>query len=321
MPRLVRFPHFIAHQSRQDLAAHPALGHPVAGITEAIDDIGLPSPVTEEGEAIHRAIGGAAPAGGDGHLFERRKEAAQGAGEGGKITARRIKLGQMAVGKGEGVAPLAQHQPPLRGGAVVMHKGAAIHHGSAVRKLLGGQCIRRRVGYHHIGGDQHDTAAKLAKVLHHGAVEGQHHLAGTHLTLRRLHPRRLARLKALHGRVLIDLDPQLPRHPQQAAHQERRLHRTGVGAVEPLQMNVGAALARQFTLFNRLPLVKVSEFQLPQYRLHQATLGLAGGGVAGALDPQLCLYVVRVAEAGDLVHRLFGSLHQPGGLLLAKEAL
>ncbi|MNR26869.1 hypothetical protein D3C85_1441090 [compost metagenome] len=30
---------------------------------------------------------------------------------------------------------------------------------------------------------------------------------------------------------------------------------------------------------------------------------------------------MRLAEAGDLVHRLFGSLHQPGGLLLAKQAL
>ena len=80
-----------------------------------------------------------------------------------------------------------------------MDKGAAIHHGAVVLKLLGGQCIRRGVGYHHIGGDQHYAAAKLAKVRNHGAVEGQHHLAGTHLTLRCLHPRRLARLKALHG--------------------------------------------------------------------------------------------------------------------------
>lgn len=57
--------------------------------------------------------------------------------------------------------------------------------------------------------------------------------------------------------MFINLDPEFPRHPQQAAHQQRRLHRTRVRAVEPLQMNVGAALARQFTLFNRLPLVKV----------------------------------------------------------------
>ncbi len=121
--------------------------------------------------------------------------------------------------------------------------------------------------------------------------------------------------------MLIDLDAQLPRHPQQTAHQQCRLHRARVGAVEPLQMNVGAALARQFTLFNRLPLVKVGSLEFPQYRFHQAALRLAGGGVAGALDPQLRLYVVRFAEAGDLVHHLLGSLHQPGRLLLAKEAL
>ena len=176
--------------------------------------------MAEEGEAIYRAVGGAAPAGGDGHLLERWKEAAQGTGEGGKITARRIELGQMAVGKGEGVAPFAQHQPTLWGRAVVVDKGAAIHHGAAVRKLLGGNGIRRGVGYHHVGGDQHDTAAKLAKVLHHGAVEGQHHLAGVDDALRHLHPYRLAPFEALHGRVLIDLDPQFPRHPQQAAHQQ-----------------------------------------------------------------------------------------------------
>ncbi|MNL36743.1 hypothetical protein D3C87_1588470 [compost metagenome] len=79
---------------------------------------------------------------------------------------------------------------------------------------------------------------------------------GTHLTLRRLHPHRLACVEALHGGAFIHLDPEFPRHPQQAAHQQRRLHRARVGAVEPLQMDVGAALARQFTLFNRLPLVK-----------------------------------------------------------------
>ncbi|MNR05517.1 hypothetical protein D3C85_1215520 [compost metagenome] len=90
----------------------------------------------------------------------------------------------------------------------------------------------------------------------HGAVEGQHHLAGTHDGLWRLHPCRLARLQALHGGMFIDLNTQFPRHPQQAAHQECRLHRACVGAVEPLQMNLGAALARQFTLLNRLPLVK-----------------------------------------------------------------
>ena len=190
-----------------------------------------------------------------------------------------------------------------------------------MRKLLGGQCIRRGVGDHHIGGDQHDTAAKLAKVLHHGAVEGQHHLAGTHLTLRCLHSRRLAPFEALHGGAFIDLDPPFTRHPQQAAHQQGRLHRTGVGTVEPFQMNVGAALACQFTLFNHLPLVKAGLLQRLQYRLHQPALRLAGSCVAGALDPQLCLYVVLFAETGDLVHRLLGSLHQPGGLLFAKEAL
>ncbi|MNI31368.1 hypothetical protein D3C76_361540 [compost metagenome] len=188
-------------------------------------------------------------------------------------------------------------------------------------ELLGGQRIRRGVGDHHIGGDQHYTAAKLAKVLHHGAVEGQHHLAGVDDGLWRLYPCRLSPFEALHGGTFVNLDPQFPRHPQQAAHQQRRLHRTGVGAVEPLQMDVGAALAGQFTLRNRPPLVKAGSLEFLQYRIHQAALGLAGGGVTGALDPQFSFNLMRLAEAGDLVHRQLGALYQPGRLLLAKQAL
>ncbi|MNZ95896.1 hypothetical protein D3C78_1150670 [compost metagenome] len=155
-------------------------------------------------------------------------------------------------------------------------------------------------------------------MIHHGAVEGQHHPPGLYFPLRGQDAGRLPRLQAQHGAIFIHLHPQLPGDPQQPAHQQGGLHRAPVGAEHPLQVRRRATLPGQILLRYRPPLVQPGLLQLAHDGRHAAALGLAGGGVAAALHPQLGLDAVRRAEIGYLLHRLFRGTHQPGGLPLAK---